>query len=110
MSLNGTDLLLALLVPLATMLAFRVAPLFVLRGRQLSPRVVDALGLIPAAAFSALVANDLLDPAAFALSPLKACVGLASASVVAVVASRTGSLVWCAVVGMLAFALFGLLA
>ena len=37
---------------------FRIAPAFALRGRTLSPRVTEALGYIPPAAFAALVAND----------------------------------------------------
>ena len=41
---------------------FRIAPAFALRGRTLSPRVTEALGYIPPAAFAALVANDLVSP------------------------------------------------
>ena len=44
---------------------FRIAPAFALRGRTLSPRVTEALGYIPPAAFAALVANDLVSPGAF---------------------------------------------
>lgn len=44
---------------------FRIAPAFALRGRTLSPRVTEALGYIPPAAFAALVANDLISPGAF---------------------------------------------
>ena len=40
---------------------FRIAPAFALRGRTLSPRITEALGYIPPAAFAALVANDLLN-------------------------------------------------
>ena len=36
---------------------FRIAPAFALRGRTLSPRITEALGYIPPAAFAALVAN-----------------------------------------------------
>lgn len=39
---------------------FRIAPAFALRGRTLSPRITEALGYIPPAAFAALVANDLV--------------------------------------------------
>lgn len=88
---------------LATMLACRCVPLFVLKGRPLSPRVTEALGLIPPAAFAALVANDLVDPAS-GLDP----VPLVAAALVVVVARRTGSLVWCALVGMGAYALLGM--
>ena len=43
---------------------FRIAPAFALRGRTLSPRITEALGYIPPAAFAALVANDLVSPGA----------------------------------------------
>ena len=45
---------------------FRIAPAFALRGRTLSPRITEALGCIPPAAFAALVANDLVSPGALA--------------------------------------------
>lgn len=45
------------------MWACRVVPLFLLKGRELPPRLAQALGFIPPAAFAALVANDLLNPA-----------------------------------------------
>ena len=40
------------------MWACRVIPLFLLKGRELPPRLAQALGFIPPAAFAALVAND----------------------------------------------------
>lgn len=90
---------------LAVILACRCVPLFALKGRELSPRVSDALSLIPPAAFAALVANDLFDPATgFSVA------GIAAALLVAVVARRTGSLIWCALVGMVAYAALGLVA
>ena len=49
----------------AFILACRVVPVVALHGRPLSPRVVEALGYIPPAAFAALVANDLLSPTMF---------------------------------------------
>ena len=88
---------------LAVILACRCIPLLVLKGRVLSPRVSEALGLIPPAAFAALVANDLFDPTVgFSWTAL-----LASALVV-VVARRTGSLIWCALAGMAGYALLTL--
>ena len=48
---------------------FRIAPAFALRGRTLSPRITEALGYIPPAAFAALVANDLVSPGAFDAGP-----------------------------------------
>ena len=89
---------------LAVILACRCVPLFVLKGRELSPRVSEALGLIPPAAFAALVANDLFDPAeGLSWQPLVA------AALVVVVARRTGSLIWCALTGMAAYAALTLL-
>ena len=84
---------------LVTMLLCRCLPLFVLKGRQLPEGLARALGFIPPAAFAALVANDLFDPA----SPLRAA-PLLAAGVVALVARRTGSLIWCAFSGMAAYA------
>lgn len=89
---------------LSTMLLCRCVPLFVLKGRELSPKVSEALGLIPAAAFAALVANDLIQPAAFVANPIAGLLPFVAAAVVLVVARKTGSLIWCAVVGMVAYA------
>lgn len=88
---------------LAAILAFRCVPLFALKGRTLSPRVSEALGFIPPAAFAALVANDLIDPAA-GPDP----VPLVSAALVVLVARKTGSLIWCALAGMAVYALLSL--
>lgn len=85
---------------LAAILACRVIPLFALRGRALSPRVEEAIGLIPSAAFAALVANDLLQPQTFVQDPVSALLPLVAAAVVLVVARKTKSLIWCALVGM----------
>lgn len=84
---------------LVVMLACRCVPLFALKGRDLSPRIGEALALIPPAAFAALVANDLIDPAsAFDWRPYGA------ALVVLLVARWTKSLIWCALLGMGAYA------
>ena len=88
---------------LAVILVCRCVPLFVLKGRELSPRVSEALGLIPVAAFAALVANDLFDPVAGISVP-----ALLAAALVVAVARKTGSLIWCALAGMVAYALLGL--
>ena len=84
---------------LASILVCRCVPLFALKGRELSPRVSEALGLIPPAAFAALVANDLFDPASGFSLP-----AVVSAGLVVLVARRTGSLIWCALAGMVAYA------
>lgn len=108
--MTASQLALTWALVFAAILAFRTLPLLLLRGRNFSPRVEEALGIIPAAAFAALVANDLLDPSAFARSPLGSALGLVAAGIVAVVARKTKSLVLCAAVGMLGYALLSLLA
>lgn len=89
----------------ATMLACRVVPLFVLKGKELPQGVEQALGFIPPAAFAALVANDLLTPGMFDAGLWPAAAPLVAAGAVALVAWRTKSLLWCAVSGVAAYAL-----
>jgi len=102
--MTPSDFWILLLACSATMLACRCIPLFVLKGRKLSPAVTDALSLIPPAAFAALVSNDLFTPGAFAADPLAALKPVLAALVVAVVAKKSGSLVICAVSGLLSYA------
>lgn len=92
----------------ATMLVCRVAPLFLLKGRELPPRVTEALGFIPPAAFAALVANDLLSPGMFDAGLWPAAAPLVAALAVVAVARLTHSLLWCAVTGIVAYALLAL--
>lgn len=92
-----------------TMLVCRVAPLFVLKGRNLPENIERALGFIPPAAFAALVANDLLTPGMFDAGLWPAAAPLVAAFVVALVAWRTKSLLWCAVSGVAAYALLTLI-
>ena len=87
-----------------TMLACRVLPLFLLKGRQLPARVEEALGYIPSAAFAALVANDLLSPGMFDAGLWPAAAPLLAALIVVVVARFTKSLLWCALAGVAAYA------
>lgn len=84
---------------MVTMLACRVLPLFLLKGRSLPDAVERALGFIPSAAFAALVANDLLSPGMFAPAYGRGHALVASA-VVVMVAWRTKSLLGCAVAGV----------
>ena len=88
-----------------TMLACRVLPLFLLKGRELPPRVSEALGYIPSAAFAALVANDLLTPGMFDAGIWPAAAPLVAALAVVVVARLTKSLLWCAIAGVVVYAL-----
>lgn len=97
--MDAPDLIAFYLCVLASILVCRCVPLFALKGRELSPRVSEALGLIPPAAFAALVANDLFDPASGFSPP-----AVVSAGLVVLVARRTGSLIWCALAGMVAYA------
>lgn len=94
----------------ACMLVCRVLPLFLLKGRELPEGVTRALGLIPPAAFAALVANDLLSPGMFDAGPWPAAVPLVAAVCVVVVAVKTRSLIWSVVVGVGSYALLMLLA
>ncbi len=83
-----------------TILAFRVIPLFVLRGRNLPGWLSQALNFIPPAAFAALIANDLLSPTMFDSGLWPASIPLVATVVVILVALKTKSLVWCIVAGV----------
>lgn len=87
------------------MLACRVLPLFLLKGRELPSTVVRALGLIPPAAFAALVANDLISVDMFAAGPWPALIPLIAAVVAAGVGVKTRSLIWSVVGGVATYAL-----
>jgi len=86
-----------------TILASRVIPLFVLKGRDLPERVAQALGYIPPAAFAALVANDLFNLQGFSADPWQTLIPCIAALPVIVVALKTKSLLWCIVVGVAVF-------
>lgn len=88
-----------------TMLACRVVPLFLLKGRELPESVVRALNLIPPAAFAALVANDILNPGMFDGGLWPAAAVFVAAACVVVVAVKTKSLLWSAVGGVVSYAL-----
>ena len=90
---------------LVTMLACRVIPIFILKNREIPEGLQHALNLIPPAAFAALVANDLFSPTMFDGGIWPGVVPLIAAAVVILVARKTGSLIWCAIVGVAAYAL-----
>lgn len=90
---------------LVTMVGFRCIPIFVLKGRDMPDNLQSALNLIPPAAFAALVANDLYKPGMFDAGLWPALMPLVAALAVIVVASRTKSLVWCAITGVVSYAL-----
>ena len=87
------------------MLACRVLPLFLRKGRELPAGLSRALGFIPPAAFAALVANDLFNPGMFDAGLWPAAIPLIAAVCVVVVACKTRSLLWSAVTGVVAYAL-----
>ncbi len=100
-----TDFIIVFACCALTMLACRVIPLFVLKGKTLPESVERALGFIPPAAFAALVANDLLTPGMFDAGLWPAAAPLIAALAVVVVAWKTKSLLLCAITGVAAYAL-----
>lgn len=106
MSVN--DFLLLWVATYASILFCRVAPAFLLRGRSLSPRVIEALGYIPPAAFAALAANDLISKDMFVTGVWPASAPLVAAAIVVVVACKTKSMLWCCLVGVASYLLLTL--
>ena len=88
-----------------TILACRVLPLFLLKGRKLPESFSRALGLIPPAAFAALVANDLLAPGMFSAGLWPAVIPFIAALCVVIIALKTRSLLWSAVTGVVSYGL-----
>lgn len=108
--MSTADFLILWFVSFSVIFACRVLPPLVLRGRALSPRVVEALGYIPPAAFAALVANDLISPGDVSASgPLAAAVPWGCALLVALLARKTGSMLVCCAAGTACFALLSAL-
>lgn len=87
---------------------FRIAPAFALRGRTLSPRITEALGYIPPAAFAALVANDLVNPGAFDAGRWPALVPWIAATGVVAVAIKIKSMLLCCVSGIVFYIVLSL--
>ncbi len=83
-----------------TILAFRVIPVFLLRGRNLPGWLSRALAFIPPAAFAALITNDLFSPGMFDAGLWPSVIPLIAAALVIAVAAKTQSLVWCIIVGV----------
>lgn len=84
-----------------TMVICRVAPIFLLKGKQLPETVVRALNFIPPAAFAALVANDLFDPAKISSGDVWSWAApLIAAAITMAVGIKTKSLAWCIIVGV----------
>lgn len=103
--MSMTDFLLVFGCCLVTMLICRCLPIFVLKGRDLPDGLQAALNFIPPAAFAALVANDLYNPGMFDAGLWPAVLPLVASLVVVVVGKKSGSLIWCVVVGVLCYAI-----
>jgi branched-subunit amino acid transport protein len=103
--MSWSEFWILLAITSVTMLACRVLPFFLLKGRALPSNVSKALNFIPCAAFAALVANDLLEPGMFAAGIWPAGAVFVAAICVVIVAIKFKSLVGCAVVGVVAYAL-----
>ena len=101
--MSVTEFLIIWLILFAAIAACRVLPALVLHGRSLSERTVEWLGYIPPAAFAALVANDLFSADLFADGLWAGIMPLIAAGVVAVVALKTRSMLWCCVVGVVCY-------
>lgn len=107
-AMSTSDFIILLISVTAAMLACRVIPLFLLKGRELPESIERALGFIPPAAFAALVANDLLTPGMFDAGLWPAAAPLVSALAVAIVAIKTKSLLWSALVGVVVYAILSM--
>ena len=107
--MTQTQFLILWLTSFAFILVCRVLPALALRGRPLSPRVTEALGYIPPAAFAALVANDLLSPTMFDTGVWPGRMPIVAAGIVVLVAWRTRSMLWCCVSGVVAYVLLSLI-
>ena len=105
MSMSWNEFFIVFTCCAVTILICRVVPLFLLKGKELPAGFVRALNFIPPAAFAALVANDLLTPGMFAGGVWPAAAPLLAALVVIVIARTTKSLLWCAIAGVVCYAL-----
>lgn len=85
---------------LIAMIACRVLPAFVLKGKQISPKVQTLLNLIPPAAFASLVANDLFKPGMFDSGFWPACIPLIATGIVILIARQTKSIIVCCLAGI----------
>ena len=108
-AMQWSDFWIIFIICTITMLICRVAPLFLLKGRELPEKVERALNFIPPAAFAALVANDILTPGMFAQGIWPAAAPLVAAAIVVVVARFSKSLLLSAVTGVVAYLLLTLI-
>ena len=92
-------------ITLGAMLACRVLPAFVLKGKQISPKMQTCLNLIPPAAFAALVANDVFSPNMFEAGLWPASIPIIACVVVILVARLTKSMIACCLAGIAVYAI-----
>ncbi len=83
-----------------TMLACRVLPAFILKGKQMSVRTKLCLNLIAPAAFGALVANDVFSVGMFDVGIWPGCMPILAALFVFYVAKKTNSMIICCLAGI----------
>jgi len=90
-----------------SIILFRTVPMLALAGHELPEGITSALSFIPAAAFAALVANDLFKPDVWASATglWPALLPFVAALPVVICALKTKSLALCIVVGCAAYAL-----
>ncbi len=103
--MSWTEFAIVLICCSLTIFICRVAPLIILKGREIPERLSQALCLIPPAAFAALVSNDLFAPGMFDAGLWPAAAVLIAALVVVVVAVKTRSLIGSALTGVVSYAL-----
>lgn len=87
---------------------FRVAPAMLIADKELPAQFNRALGFIPAAAFSALVVNDLFNPEVWSLGVWAGLKPLVAIIPVIIVALKTKSLALCIVVGVAVYGVLSL--
>lgn len=92
-----------------TMIIFRVAPALLIADREMPHEFNRALGFIPAAAFSALVMNDLFNPQVWSAGIWQGLLPFIAIIPVIVVALKTKSLALCIIVGIVAYGLLSML-
>ena len=83
-----------------TILVFRTAPLFLLRGKELPVGSLRLSPLFRLQLFAALIANDILSPTMFDAGIWPGLIPLIAAAVVIPIALKTKSLVWSIIVGV----------
>ena len=103
--MSWEDFLIIFVVCTLTMLACRILPLFLLKGRELPEHIKKALGYIPPATFGALVANDIFKLGMFDGGFWPGLIPFISAAFVVLVAHKTKSLIVSVVVGVGIYAL-----